>query len=471
MMTIRQHRRVNRRRRVLGAVGSVLVLAGCVGTPTPSERAARQDLRFVASVYRPANQRPTLPALTPEARLEDFLTFAMLNQPRVEAAYYAWMAAVERITTARSLPDPQLTFQTDIQNVVQSLMPGLMVNLPGPGKLKAGAAVASQESAVRYSVFEASALQAAFDMKKAYYQLYFLAEKIRVNQRTLGLLGDLEKLARAQNAVGKVTLQDVLRAQIERDRLTTDIANLQDSRAPLVAAFGAALGLNPDHPEPPLPRQFESTPLDAGSDRLLAAALAGNPRLRGMEAEVRQAEAAIALARKARVPDFTVGVQTDVKASPAIWTPQLGMTLPIWRDKIAAQIAEAQALKHAAAARLSAEQIALAVDFADKMFSYREATRNLELLRDQLLPKARQSLAVARSGYLAGQIDFFNLIDAERTLLAFELANVEARTSRELVLAELSLIIVGQPPAGAPTLSSASYPNPKTTTVNRKPPL
>ena len=55
----------------------------------------------------------------------------------------------------------------------------------------------------------------------------------------------------------------------------------------------------------------------------------------------------------------------------------------------------------------------------------------------------------ARSGYLAGQIDFFNLTDSERTLLGFELDRVEASTQREVVLAELSLIIQGMSPASA----------------------
>ena len=56
---------------------------------------------------------------------------------------------------------------------------------------------------------------------------------------------------------------------------------------------------------------------------------------------------------------------------------------------------------------------------------------------------------MARSGYLAGQIDFFNLTDAEQTLLRFGLDEVEARTQRELSLAELSLIVQGMPPSGA----------------------
>jgi len=81
--------------------------------------------------------RTELPKLTSESRLNDFVLFAMLNRPAVAAAYYDWTASVQRITVERSLPDPRLTFQSDISNMVMSLMPGLMMDFPGPGKLKA----------------------------------------------------------------------------------------------------------------------------------------------------------------------------------------------------------------------------------------------------------------------------------------------------------------------------------------------
>src|SRR6266542_3398560 len=413
-------------RRLTGVLGCFalagLALCGCKGIPTKGERAARQDLKSVGDAYRPQHQRPVLPTLQTNASLSNFLHFAVLNQPQVEAAYYDWAASVQRITVERSLPDPRLSFESDIADTVMSLVPGLMMDFPGPGKLKAAANVATAESETRYFAFESSVLQTA--------------------------------LALTQNEVGKVTLQDVLRAQIEQERLTTDIVNLEDSRNPLLAQFKASLGLTPEQATPPVPQQFESTPLDLTSEHLFATALARNPRLKAMEAEVRRADASIRLAYKARVPDFTVGVAADAKASPVFVTPQLGVTLPIWRDKIAAQIAEAQAGKRASEARLSAEQIALAVEFAEKTFMFRESSRNLALLQERLLPKARQSLEVGRAAYLSGQIDFLSLISAQRTLLEFQLAEVEARTQRELALAELSLLILGQPPANAPVLTS-----------------
>jgi cobalt-zinc-cadmium efflux system outer membrane protein len=189
--------------------------------------------------------------------------------------------------------------------------------------------------------------------------------------------------------------------------------------------------------------------LDLTSDKLLEAALAQNTRLKGMEAEVQAADAAITQAYKARMPDASLGLMADVKSSPTLYRPWGTVSIPLWRDKLAAEVAQAQANKRAGEARLSAEQIALAVTVAEKASLYRGATRKLALLQNQLLPKQRQSLEVARSGYLAGQIDFFNLTDAEQTLLRFGLDEVEARTQRELSLAELSLIVQGMPPSGA----------------------
>ena len=355
----------------------------------------------------------------------------------------------------RSLPDPQVTFQMDIQQVVASVMPGLMMSFPGMGKLRAAGAVATANSEAKYYAFQTASLQSASAVERAYYQLYFLDEKIRVSRENLSLLADIAKLARAQNEVGKVTLQDALRAQNEQGRVETEIANLEDSRGPLLAQFKAALGLRADEPAPPIPQRFESTPLDLTSDKALEAALARNTQLKGMEADVRAAEASITLAYKARMPDASLGLMADVKMNPTLYRPWGTVSIPLWRDKLAAEVAQAQANKRAGEARLSAEQIALAVAVAERAFLYRAASRNLELLQNQLLPRQRQSLEVARSGYVAGQIDFFNLADVEQTLLRFGLDEVEARSQRELALAELSLIVQGMPPSGTETVSTA----------------
>ncbi|HEY5233605.1 MAG TPA: TolC family protein, partial [Verrucomicrobiae bacterium] len=403
---------------------SMMMLAGCRGIPAPGEKQARHDLVTVADKFRPANQPPVLPELTPDSSLSNFATYALLNQPQVAAAFYDWSASVENITVARSLPDPQLTFQSDIADVVETVMPGFLQEFPGPGKLNARARVASAENQTKYFAFESAVLQTAFNLKSAYYKLGLLDKQLRLKRETLSLLQNQESVLHAQSAAGTASLPELLRVQGELDGIRNDIANLEDSRRPLLENFKAALGLAPEQTGPPTPAHFEMGNENFDAGELQHFAFAHNPQLAAMEAEVRTTEAGIAMAYKSRVPDFSLGLMADVKASPTMFRPLAGMTLPVWRDKIAAEIAQAKANELAAQSRLKAVQIDLAVSFAEKSFAYRETGRNLALIEDKLIPQADQSVETIMAGYRAGTINFSILTDAELALIDLKLQAV-----------------------------------------------
>jgi outer membrane protein TolC len=438
------------------AIGA-FVLAGCRGVQTSGEKQARHDIKTVTAEYRPNNQRPALPELTPESSLSNYLAYALLNSPGVEASFYDWSASVENITVTRSLPDPQLTFQAYIQNVLTSIMPGFAWNIPGPGKLKALAGVATAESQGKYFNFEGAMLQAAFNLKRAYYQLGLLAEQLRLKRESLALLEEQERTLRAQNTAGVAGLTDLLRVQSGRDRARVELANLEDSRRPLLENLKAALGLTPNQPDPPTPVHFEMSQNNPDADELLQVAFARNPQLAAMQAEVRAAEAGIAVAYKERVPNFNVALMAEVYKPPFYW-PQAGMSLPVWRDKIAAEIAGAQAGELAAQSRLKTAQIDLAVNFAEKSFAYRQTGRNLALIENELIPRARQSLVTLRAGYRTGTMNFSTVTDAEQMLLELQLEAAQTRTDREIALADLSIMVAGLPPVDTPLLSNASQP-------------
>jgi outer membrane protein TolC len=356
----------------------------------------------------------------------------------------------------RSLPDPQITFQSAIADIVTSVMPGFLQQFPGPGKLKARARLAVTESGGKYFAFESAVLQAAFNLKNAYCRFGLLDEQLRLKRETLVLLENQERVVRAQNVASASSLPELLRAQGELDRFRNEIANLEDSRRPLLENFKAALGLAPGQPNPPMPAHFELSKESPDADALLRTAFERNPQLAAMAADVRAAEAGIAVAYKERVPDFSLGLMADAETSPTLFRPLAGMTFPIWRDKLAAEVAQAQANELSEKSRLKAAQIDLAVNFAEKSFAYRETSRNVALIENQLLPQARQSLETVRAGYRTGTMDFSAMTDAERQLLDLQLEAVQARTDRELALAELSLMVAGVPPANAPLLPRSS---------------
>ena len=166
-------------------VAIAAALAGCTGTPTASETLARADVEAVRSMYRPGDAKPTLPHISKDSPLVEFLRFAMLNNPTVEAEYYAWAASVERVTGARSLPDPRITFEADITSMLETVMPGLMIDLPGPGKLRAAGDVAASDARASYFRFEIAVLKTAMSLKAAYFRMHFLEDTLRVQREAL----------------------------------------------------------------------------------------------------------------------------------------------------------------------------------------------------------------------------------------------------------------------------------------------
>ncbi|MEJ7808424.1 MAG: TolC family protein, partial [Telluria sp.] len=211
----------------VGLLLASALLVGCSSAPGTGESSAQRQLETVGRQYRPAGERPVLPRLEANGQFDQFVLYAIFNDPQVEAAYHAWAASVHRITVERSRPDPRLTLQASIANTaLMALMAGVMTDLPGSGKRAAAGDIATAESQAKYAAFEARVLQSAFALRKVRFQLDALDTKTAIMHKTARLLAQLEKLALVQNEVGRAPMQDVLQARIARARLAADIANL-----------------------------------------------------------------------------------------------------------------------------------------------------------------------------------------------------------------------------------------------------
>ncbi|MGH7940417.1 MAG: TolC family protein [Limisphaerales bacterium] len=441
---------------ILFAAGAIL-FAGCKGVPAPGEKQARRDFNAVEKQFHPQNRAAVLPQLTPDSSLSNFVEYALLNSPTVGEAFYDWSASVENITVERSMPDPQLVFQAYIEHTLTSLMPGLFQTIPGPGKLKARGHAAAAESQAKYFAFESAVLQAAFNLKSAYYKLGELDEQLRIHHEKVSLLENQEHSVRSQYQTGAATLSELLRVQSDYARVSAEHANMEDSLPSALQNFKAALGLRPAKADPPIPKHFETSGENIDAAELRRVGFERNPQLKAMESDVRAAEAGIAVAYKERVPNFSAGLMAEVYSPPFYW-PQASMSLPIWRDKIAAEIARAKANELTGKSKLKSAQIDLAVNFAEQLFAYHETSRNLALIENDLIPKAKQTIETVRTGYRTGRMDFSALTDAEQTLLELQLEAVETKTDREIALADLTLMVAGVPPVNAPLLSNNSQP-------------
>jgi hypothetical protein len=89
-------------------------------------------------------------------------------------------------------------------------------------------------------------------------------------------------------------------------------------------------------------------------------------------------------------------------------------------------------------------------------YMLREADRMIAFVDATALPGIERALASAQAGYQSGMASLTTVPTLELMALDMRLEKAAALRERERVLADLSVLVVGQAPAGAPLLANAS---------------
>lgn len=449
---------------VTGIVVSSAILvasSGCVGTRIEVENSARDRVSQVGEQLRPAHARPELPTLQPDSPLETYVRFAVFNHPAVEAAYYEWRAAVEDITPARSLPDPQFSFEADVSDTLMTFMPGLMVDYMTAGKRAAMGREVAAGSEVAYREYVTTLLRTAAAVRKAWIELAYIDEAVRLREESLHAIEQSLALSGADYATGfgMTTLETQVRSLNSAEQVRTELATLKDRRAAARTRFKAALGIARAAPDPAWPTASLAASKVATEEELWARIQVANPEIATMQSMVEMAIAGIEVAQKTRTPDFAVGGMVDLKASPLMVRPTASVTLPIWRDKIAATIAAAEARRDAAVARLNTEQLNVAAELAQMFFMVRESDRMIIYIDATALPNLDRVLRSAEAGLQTGMTRAGEIPATRLMALEMRLERLTALRQREDAVTDISLMSAAVAPQDAPILSTSS-PNP-----------
>ncbi len=442
---------------VLLAVAA-FALAGCSSTPLSAETAARKEVNRLARQRSVPTAPPPLPVLRADSPAADFVLYAVLNHPAVAAAYYDWRASVEAIVPARSLPDPQFIFQADITNTLTSFMPGLMFDLMGPGKRAAMAREALAGASVARRDYISAVLSTAAEARKAWIELAYVEEVDRLYATTVHSAEEAIDLTNADYITGRgmATFDKQLQFENVLAEHHAHHAGIADRRTAARARFKSALGLTPDDADPPWPQPSLAATVVPSADELWRRAAANNADLAKMRAMVEMAVASVEVARKTGTPDFTVGAMADLKANPLLLRPTATVSLPIWRDKIAATVAAAEARRDASVARVSAEQLNLAAELAQMLYLVREADRMLGYIDGTALPNFERTYATLEVGVQSGMTS--PTMIAETRLMALDLRHdrLELLRQRETAAVDLALLVADVAPAGSPLPADAT---------------
>ena len=399
------------------------------------------------------------PDLDRNSTLSDYLGHAYLNNPGLEAAFNSWKAALKTARVMGALPDPKFNYAYYIEHVETRVGPqeqkfGISQMFPWFGKLGLKKGVAAEHAKAAGERYESTKLNLAYRVTKSYYEYYYLKRAIAITRENVALIKYLENVARTRYTTAGAGHPDVIRAQVELGKIDDRLRALIDMEKPITAEFNAFLN-RPIDAYVAVPDNINEKMTTVSDETLAQWALEHNPELKTLEFEVEAGRKEVKLAGKNYFPDFMLGVdyiETDEALMPTEDSgkdPVIAMVtidIPIWFSKYHAADEAAKQKYYAAQNRLAEKENALEAKVAMAIFQLHDAERKIDLFGDTLAPKAKQALEATESSYTTGKAGFTDLIDAQRTLLEFQLAYERAMANHAQKLAQLEMLIGKQIP-------------------------
>jgi len=423
------------------------------GLPSIEDEQEVQDTgNAVAEGAVPWPEAVDLPA---EAGLEDYVHLALERNPKIRARIRELEALGLRVPQVTSLNDPMLSIVPPTGNMIQTAAGemdgavGLSQGIPLPAKLRARGRIAEQVVRVALENLRSERLAVVSDVKQAYFAYYLALVSIDVTNENLQLLVRLRSVAEAKYSAGTAPQQDLLRAEVELYNVSNELITLEQERQTAVARLNVLMDRDVLAGIPP-PAATAPLSIDSRIEALLAQAVDGNPGLAAWREQTKADLEAVRLAKLQYYPDFNLGALFTFISSGGIspvangqdaFSLNLGLTLPVWLEKIRAGILERNARVLASAERYKGARNDVFFAIQDLFVRVDAAYRSAVLLRDGILPRARQTVDVSESGYQAGEVDFTTLIDNWQRLLDLTLTYHRALSRLEQEVAELEQVL------------------------------
>lgn len=177
---------------------------------------------------------------------------------------------------------------------------------------------------------------------------------------------------------------------------------------------------------------------------LLEDRMRSNPLALSSLRNLEQRRALLKLEKARRIPDVTVnaGVRRYGRAHDTTALVGLSIPLPLFNrnqgNLLAAHQRVDQAMDQRAATELQLK--ALLVQAYEALTA---ADNEIKMLRDEILPGAKEAFAMASRGYELGRFGFLELLDAQRTLFQNQTLYLNALSNYQHLVNEIERLIAG----------------------------
>lgn len=268
----------------------------------------------------------------------------------------------------------------------------------------------------------------------AYVNLRDLDKQLEIAKRTVDSREDNYSLFRLRFDVGVISETELYQAKSEYEQALVTVPFLEKVIAQQENALSVILGRNPG--AIPRGKTIDEFVLPAVPAGLPSDLLANRPDIRQAEQELITANARIGVAKSFYFPSISLtglfgSASTDLSdlfSGPAkVWSFAAPLTAPIFTaGAIRGQVRSAEAVQRQALVRYQQSIQASFRDVEDALVDQRKSREQLEV-QARRVESLRNYASLARVRFDQGYTGYIEVLDAQRSLFAAELAHAETK--------------------------------------------
>ncbi|HXT14857.1 MAG TPA: TolC family protein [Gemmatimonadaceae bacterium] len=382
---------------------------------------------------------------------------ALTRNAQLDVAREQTAQARARRVTATAIPDPSLSAAFD-----QAAGPftfgsagarpvGIGLSIPFPDKFRLNNRIGLADIRNSESNYRLQQQTIALQASSTYDSLVVGLKHRGILVEARDLANDFLKRTQIRYDAGTAAKLDVIQAQVAVAQAGNDlIANERDianAQASLNRTLGRIIGA-PIAPTDSL----DMPPALPDSASIEQIALQNRPELEMLRQQQLGAHATTSLTKEFWLPDLTFAVQRDYvqPGSPALFTTGISLPLPTfyWQHS-KGDIAQSQHFERELEATYRDARAQVTQDVRAAYANASTAMRQVEFIRDELVPAARQAYQVAATSYSLGGSSALEVLTARQALLQAESQLADALAAANTARADLDRALGLIPTAGA----------------------
>jgi len=378
--------------------------------------------------------------------LNQYLVTAAKNNPALKAKFNEYNATLEKIPQVGTLPDPTLAFgyfvlPVETKNGPQQAKFSFTQMFPWFGTLSGNEDVFVNAAKSKYEDFEDAKSNLFFEVKSAYYELYFIQKSIDITIDNIRIMNSFRNLALIKISAGTASGVDEIRVEMELADLENNLALFRDRWFATSVKFNKLLNVSSTS-DIIIPDKLWDNELEFSRQDVIDSLQKNNHQLMSLEFLRQSFVSREKQAKKQGNPNIILGADYtligDNGISPdggkdALFV-KVGITIPLYRKKYSAMVNESVFQQKVVEDKKVSKVNALETLFEKVYSEYADAQRRIVLFEKQSTLAGR-AINILESEYASNGKNFEEILRMEKSLLKYGLELEKARGDKQVAIA------------------------------------